>query len=97
MNKLDKKVTFKIYAEKRFSTDTRIKSHSSKKYTALSDKLSVTWIDPVLHPAALTKAGVERYDCNLCKDTGKTKSVSFDDILVSDSYSLLYDRKQFCI
>ena len=86
LNKLDKKVTFKIYAEKD-STDTRIKSFI-KKYTALSDKLSVTWIDPVLHPAALTKAGVEKDTIVIsCKDTGKTKSVSFDDILVSDSYS----------
>ena len=86
LNKLDKKVTFKIYAEKE-STDTRIKSFI-KKYTALSDKISVTWIDPVLHPAALTKAGVEKDTIVIsCKDTGKTKSVSFDDILVSDSYS----------
>ena len=86
LNKLDKKVTFKIYAEKD-STDTRIKSFI-KKYTALSDKISVTWIDPVLHPAALTKAGVEKDTIVIsCKDTGKTKSVSFDDILVSDSYS----------
>ena len=86
LNKLDKKVTFKIYAEKD-STDTRIKSFI-KKYTALSDKLSVTWIDPVLHPAALTKAGVEKDTIVIsCKDTGKTKSLSFDDILVSDSYS----------
>ena len=75
LNKLDKKVTFKIYAEKD-STDTRIKSFI-KKYTALSDKLSVTWIDPVLHPAALTKAGVEKDTIVIsCKDTGKTKSVT---------------------
>ena len=81
LNKLDKKVTFKIYAEKD-STDTRIKSFI-KKYTALSDKISVTWIDPVLHPAALTKAGVEKDTIVIsCKDTGKTKSVSFDDILI---------------
>ena len=86
LNKLDKKVTFKIYAEKD-STDTRIKSFI-KKYTALSDKISVKWIDPVLHPAALTKAGVDKNTIVIsCKDTGKTKSVSFDDILVSDSYS----------
>ena len=86
LNKLDKKVTFKIYAEKD-STDTRIKSFI-KKYTALSDEISVTWIDPVLHPAALTKAGVEKDTIVIsCTDTGKTKSVSFDDILVSDSYS----------
>ena len=84
LNKLDKKVTFKIYAEKD-STDTRIKSFI-KKYTALSDKISVKWIDPVLHPAALTKAGVDKNTIVIsCKDTGKTKSVSFDDILVSDS------------
>ena len=53
LNKLDKKVTFKIYAEKE-STDTRIKSFI-KKYTALSDKISATWIDPVLHLQHLRK------------------------------------------
>ena len=57
LNKLDKKVTFKIYAEKD-STDTRIKSGVEKDTIVIS-----------------------------CKDTGKTKFVSFDDILVSDSYS----------
>ena len=83
LNKLDKKVTFKIYAEKD-STDTRIKSFI-KKYTALSDKISVKWIDPVLHPAALTKAGVDKNTIVIsCKDTGKTKSVSFDDILENE-------------
>lgn len=86
LNKLDKKVTFKIYAEKD-STDTRIKSFI-KKYTALSDNITVKWIDPVLHPAALTKAGVDKDTIVIsCKDTGKMKTVSFDDILVSDSYS----------
>lgn len=86
LNKLDKKITFKIYAEKD-STDTRIKSFI-KKYTALSDKISVSWIDPVLHPAALTKAGVDKNTIVIsCKDTGKSKTVSFDDILVSDASS----------
>ena len=87
LNKLDKKVTFKIYAEKD-STDTRIKSFI-KKYTALSDKISVKWIDPVLHPAALTKAGVDKNTIVIsCKDTGKTKSVSFDDILENEDILL---------
>ena len=94
LNKLDKKVTFKIYAEKD-STDTRIKSFI-KKYTALSDKISVKWIDPVLHPAALTKAGVDKNTIVIsCKDTGKTKSVSFDDNFSFGFLFLLYDRKQF--
>ena len=83
LNKLDKKVTFKIYAEKD-STDTRIKSFI-KKYTALSDKISVKWIDPVLHPAALTKAGVDKNTIVIsCKDTGKTKSVSFDEASINN-------------
>ena len=52
--------------------------NSSRNIQALSDKLSVTWIDPVLHPAALTKAGVEKDTIVIsCKDTGKTKSLSF--------------------
>lgn len=75
MNKLDKKVTFKIYAEKD-STDTRIKLFI-KKYTALSDKLSVTWIDPVLHPAKTYESrSRERYDCNLLQRYRKNE-ISF--------------------
>lgn len=86
LNKLDDKVTFTVYAEKD-STDTRIRSFI-KKYTALTDKITVKWVDPVLHPAALTKANVEKNTIVVsCKDTGKTKDISFDDILVSDSYS----------
>lgn len=86
LKKLDDKVTFTVYAEKD-STDTRIKSFI-KKYTALSDKIKVKWVDPVLHPAALTKANVEKNTIVVSsKATGKTKDISFDDILVSDSYS----------
>ena len=86
LKKLDDKVTFTVYAEKD-STDTRIKSFI-KKYTALSDKITVKWVDPVLHPAALTKANVEKNTIVVSsKATGKTKDISFDDILVSDSYS----------
>lgn len=86
LNKLDDNITFTVYAEKD-STDTRIKSFI-KKYTALSDKITVKWVDPVLHPAALTKANVEKDTIVVsCKATGKTKDISFDDILVSDSYS----------
>ena len=78
LNKLDDNITFTVYAEKD-STDTRIKSFI-KKYTDLSDKITVKWVDPVLHPAALTKANVEKDTIVVsCKATGKTKDISFDD------------------
>ena len=58
------------------------------KYASLSSKLHVKWIDPILHPSALTKYGTEENNIVIsCKKTNRTTTVSFDDILVSsDSY-----------
>ena len=47
---LDSEVSLTVYAEKS-STDDRIKTFLSK-YAALSDKISVEWVDPVQHPSA---------------------------------------------
>lgn len=75
-NKLDKKVTFKSM-QKKSLTDTRIKSFI-KKYTALSDKISATWIDPLLHPAALYESrSRERYDRNLLQRYRKNEICFF--------------------
>ncbi len=51
------------------STDKRIKTFINK-YASLSSKLHVKWIDPILHPSALTKYGTEenRYVIS-CKKT----------------------------
>lgn len=74
----------------RDETDERIRTFLSK-YDALSNKINIEWIDPVLHPSALTE-----YDASedtivvSCADTGKTTTVSFDDILVFDEYSYYY-------
>ena len=46
-------------------TDDRITTFISK-YAALSDKIKVEWIDPVLHPSALT-------DYDLCILRGNRK------------------------
>ena len=49
------------------------------------------WIDPVLHPSALTEYDTSENTIVVsCEDTGKTTTVSFGDILVMDSYSYYY-------
>ena len=49
---LDRDVTFTVLADKS-STDKRIRNFIDR-YSALSSHISVEWIDPVLHPSALT-------------------------------------------
>ncbi len=83
---LDSKVTFTVYAEKS-STDDKIKTFLSK-YSALSNKISVEWVDPVQHPSALTENNVSSDTILVkCEDTGKSTTVAFSSILVSDAYS----------
>ena len=86
IKKVDDDVTFYVLAEKD-STDKRIKTFINK-YASLSSKIHVKWIDPVLHPSALTKYGTEENNIVVsCKKTNRKITVSFDDILVSDSSS----------
>lgn len=85
---LDSEVSLTVYAEKS-STDDRIKTFLSK-YAALSDKISVEWVDPVQHPSALKENNVDSDTILVkCEDTGKTATVAFSDILVTD-YSSYY-------
>lgn len=81
---LKQDVTFYVIAEKS-STDDRIKTFISK-YASLSGKIKVQWIDPVLHPSALTKYDTEKNSIVVsCKKTDRQTAISFDDILVSQS------------
>ena len=83
---LDQEVTFTVYAEKS-STDDMIKTFLDK-YTALSDKITVEWVDPVLHPSELTENDVSEDTILIsCEDTEKSTTVAFSDILVTDEYS----------
>ncbi len=86
LKKLDSKVLVKVFAEKD-STDERIRTFIGK-YAALSNKIEVEWIDPVLHPAELTENNVEANTVLVsCEDTGKSTTFTFDDIIVIDEYS----------
>lgn len=74
----------------RDETDDRITTFLSR-YSALSNKINVEWIDPVLHPSALTDYNTSENSIVIsCEDTGKTTTVSFNDILVMDEYSYYY-------
>ncbi len=82
-------VTLTVYAEKS-STDEILKRFLDR-YTALSDKISVTWVDPVLHPSQLTDNGVTEGDILIsCPETGRSKIVNIDDILIVDEYAYYY-------
>lgn len=89
LKNLDDEVTMTVLAEKE-TADERIQTFISK-YSGLSDKISVEWIDPVLHPSAL-----EEYDTSentiviACEATGKSTTVAFSDIIVEDYYSYYY-------
>ena len=89
LDSLDSDVDMTVLAVKD-STDERITTFLSR-YAALSDKIHMEWIDPVLHPSALTDHDTtENTIVVSCEDTGKTTTVSFDDILVLDEYSYYY-------
>ena len=89
MKKLDQDVDVKVLADKE-NTDERIKTFLSK-YTGLSDHISVEWIDPVLHPATLNEYNASENTIVVsCADTGKSTTISFDDILVTDMSSYYY-------
>ena len=86
LKSLDKEIKFTVFEEKD-STDERIQNFL-KKYTGLSDKIEVEWVDPVLHPSELTENNMEADGILIsCEETGKSTSVTFDDILVTDEYS----------
>lgn len=83
LKKLDKKVKLTVLAEED-STDKRI-STFVKKYASLSKNVSVEWTDPVLHPSALKKYNAEANSIVVsCKDTDKTDTISFSEIITYD-------------
>ena len=89
MKKLDQDVDVKVLADKK-NTDERIKTFLSK-YTGISGHISVEWIDPVLHPATLNEYNASENTIVVsCADTGKSTTISFDDILVTDMSSYYY-------
>ena len=89
LKELNHKVTLTVLAVKD-ETDDRITTFLSK-YAGLSKNVSVKWIDPVLHPSALTENNAEKDTIVVkCEDTGKSTTVAFSDIIVQDMSSYYY-------
>ena len=89
LDSLDEEVDMTVLAVQD-ETDERISTFLSR-YASLSDKINVNWIDPVLHPSALTDYDASENTIVIsCDATGKSTTVSFDDILVMDQYSYYY-------
>lgn len=89
LDSLDEDVDMTVLAV-RDDTDDRITTFMSK-YEALSDHINIEWVDPVLHPSALTEYDTSENTIVIsCEATGKSTTVSFDDILVPDMYSYYY-------
>lgn len=89
LKNLDHDISITVIAEED-SIDDMLRTFL-KKYTALSDRLSMEIIDPVLHPSALEEYDTESDTVIVsCEDTGLSQTVSISDILVQDSYSYYY-------
>lgn len=86
---LESEVEFIVLADKS-STDELIVNFI-EKYSNLSNKIAVEWIDPILYPTAL-----ETYDTGQdtmvvsCADTGKSTTISLGDIYYFDEMSYYY-------
>ncbi|MFD2728824.1 Gldg family protein [Enterococcus camelliae] len=89
LKSMDDSIQMVVVADKS-STDTRIKSFI-ENYADLSDNISVKWIDPVVHPSALTNYNVEENTIYIKdKTTDKSTTVAFSNIL-SSSYDSSYN------
>lgn len=89
LKNLDDQIVLKVLADKS-TTDSTIKSFL-ETYAATSKNVSIEWIDPVLHPATLTKYSAAS-DSVVIEDktSGDFETVAFSTIL-SSSYDSSYN------
>ena len=89
LKNLDQKITMKVLANEE-EADECIRTFLSK-YSGLSKNISVEWIDPVLHPSVLEENDASENTIIVsCEETGKTTTVAFRDMIVTDMYSYYY-------
>ena len=78
---LDKDVEIVVLAEEG-TLDQRI-THFLERYQTLSDRLSVTWIDPVASPAAAAQYDAQAGSLVVsCADTGRSRTLASSDLIV---------------
>ena len=86
IGELEHPVSITVLAEKD-KVDQRIRNFV-ERYAGLSADISLEWIDPVLHPSALTEYETQADTLVVaCKDTDRQRVVSFGDIITYDQMS----------
>lgn len=89
LNDLEDPITLKVLADQT-TTDTAIQSFLGK-YAATSNKVSIEWIDPVLHPSVLTDYNAEENSVIVENETtGSFEVISFSSI-ISTGYDSSYN------
>lgn len=90
---LDKDVEIVVLAEAN-TMDERI-SKFLDRYAALSGRIKVTEVDPVAHPSAAESYGAASDSLVVrCADTGKSRTISFNDMITYDqSYYYMYGQQ----
>ena len=85
---LEEQVSIKVLQNREDYDDRLVRF--LENYAALSGNISLEWIDPVLHPSALTEYETEQNNLVVsCETTGKQKVVEYYDMIVPD-YSSYY-------
>ena len=80
LSTLDQDVEIVVLAEED-STDERILKFLDR-YTALSDHLSLTYVDPVAHPEEASQYDAQSDSLIVqCEATGKSETISYSDII----------------
>lgn len=89
LNNLDKDIDIIVIAEES-SVDKRIERFLNI-YEDYTDRISVSYVDPVAYPSVLTKYDASQNTVVVrCEDTDKQEVIDFDDIIVYDAYSYYY-------
>lgn len=89
LDSLDKSIDIIVVAEDA-SVDTRIKRFL-KIYEDYTDKITISYEDPVMYPSVLTKYDTSENTVVVrCEETDKQEIIYFDDIIVYDAYSYYY-------
>ena len=66
-----------------------------EKYDAMSDKISVTYKDPVLQPSVTEEYGTSNAIVVSCDETGRTSSFAISGFAGYESAALLYDYNYY--
>lgn len=86
IRELEHPVSITVLAEKD-EVDQRIRNFV-ERYAGLSSDISLEWVDPVLHPSALTEYDTQAETLVVaCEDTDRQRVVSFGDIITYDQMS----------